>query len=138
MVFRARIVAALAGLALSAGLLTGCGWVAAGNTSSHGKNTMGTASPGDGGVQTITVTAGESMAFDPNVIAAHPGKLKITLKVTGATPHDLEIPSLNASTGQVVQDKTGTIEVTLARPGRVDFDCSYHVKHGMTGYITVT
>lgn len=136
MVFRARIAAGLACLALSAGALTGCGWIQAGNTSSHGKDTVATASPGD--VQTITVTAGERMRFAPNVIHASTGRLRITLKVTGPTPHDLEIPSLNASTGQVTQDRSGTIEVTLARPGRVDFDCSYHVKHGMTGYITVS
>jgi plastocyanin len=138
MVFRARTAAGLVGLALSAGMLTGCGWVEAGNMSSHGKDAVATASPGDGGVQTVTVTAGEQMTFSPNVIAAHPGKLEITLKVTGPTPHDLEIPSLNASTGQVDQDKTGTIDVTLTKAGRVDFDCSYHVKHGMTGYIAVS
>lgn len=140
MVVRARAAVgsavSFACLALCAGLLTGCGWIAAGNTSSHGKDTVATASPGD--VQTITVTAGERMRFDPNVISAHRGKLRITLKVTGPTPHDLEIPSLNASTGQVDQDKTGTVEVTLTTTGRIDFDCSYHVKHGMTGYITVS
>lgn len=138
MVLRARAAVGLTCLALCAGLLTGCGWIAAGNTSSHGRDAVATASPGTGGVQTITVTAGERMRFDPNVISAHPGKLEIILKVTGPTPHDLEIPSLNASTGQVDQDKTGTIEVTLSKAGRVDFDCSYHVKHGMTGYLTVS
>jgi plastocyanin len=138
MVFRARAAAGVACLALSAGMLTGCGWVAAGDTSSHGSDTVATASPGAGDVQEITVTAGERMRFDPNVIVAHTGKLKITLRVTGATPHDLEVPSLNASTGQVDQDKSGSIEVTLTRSGRVDFVCTYHEKHGMTGYITVS
>jgi plastocyanin len=138
MVFRARAAVPLALLALSAVALTGCGWVAAGDTSSHGKDTVATASPGTGGMQTITVTAGERMRFAPSVISAHAGKLAITLKVTGPTPHDLEIPSLHASTGQVDQGKSGTIEVTLAKAGRVDFVCTYHEKHGMTGYITVS
>jgi len=119
-------------------LLAGCGFIGASNVDTHGPDTVGTASAGTGGVQTITVLGNERMMFNPNVIKARVGKLAITLKVTGDTPHNLEIPSLHAGTGMVRKGSPGTIEVTLAKPGHYDFVCTYHQKHGMTGVIQVS
>jgi plastocyanin len=84
------------------------------------------------------VTGDERMRFKPNVIKAHKGRLRITLVTTGATPHDLQVTKLNATTGMVQKGKPGTVEVDLSSAGRYDFVCTYHEKQGMTGVIEVS
>ncbi|MGA8114917.1 MAG: cupredoxin domain-containing protein [Actinocatenispora sp.] len=118
--------------------LTGCGFLGAHDASTHGPDSTGTAHAGPDGGQTIRVVGNERMQFVPNVIKAHTGRLRIVLAVTGATPHNLKVPTKHASTGMVQKGKTDSVEVDLSRPGRYDFLCTYHEQHGMTGVIEVS
>jgi plastocyanin len=131
-----RLITALAlGAALATG---GCGFIGAHDTSTHGPDSTGTAKAGADGVQTITVTGDERMRFTPNVIKAHTGKLRITLRTTGQTPHDLQVEKPRATTGMVAKGRSASVEVELSAPGRYDFVCTYHRKQGMTGVIDVS
>ena len=98
--------------------------------------TTGTAAPGTDGVQTITVTGNDQMRFSPAVIKAKPGKLRITLRTTGSTPHDLEVEPSKINTGLVGKGQEKSIDVTLAA-GRYDFICTFHVTSNMVGVIDV-
>ncbi len=118
--------------------LTGCGWFGAHDMSTHGPDTVSTASPGPGGVQVVQVTGDERMRFSPNVVRAHRGRLRIVLSVTGETPHDLAVPKLDATTGMVQKGRSGSVEVDLRHSGRYEFVCTYHEQHGMTGVIEVS
>lgn len=118
--------------------VSGCGFIGAHDTSTHGPDRTGTAHTVADGTQTITVIGNERMRFVPNVIKAHTGRLRIVLKVTGSTPHNLQVSRLHATTGMVEKGKTGSVTVDLRRPGRYDFVCTYHVKEGMTGVIEVS
>lgn len=136
-----RVRGGLGGAALAAVLLfgvSGCGFIGAHNTSTHGADRTATARTVADGVQTITVIGNERMRFVPNVIKAHTGRLRIVLKVTGNTPHNLQVTRLHANTGMVQKGKPGSVTVDLSRPGRYDFVCTYHVKEGMTGVIEVS
>lgn len=135
---RARLGAAVLVAVLGSVTLAGCGWVGAGDQKKQGSESVGTATAGPDGVQTITVTGNERMRFSPNVIKAHPGRLKITLKTTGPTPHDLTIRKFQATTGMVQQGGQGSVEVNLPAKGSYDFVCTYHEKLGMTGQIRVS
>ncbi|BCJ32498.1 hypothetical protein Athai_00010 [Actinocatenispora thailandica] len=133
------IPVALLGAVLTAG---GCGFAGAHGSGVHGGSSagdrVGTATAGSGGVQHITVKGDENMQFTPNVIKAHPGKLEIRLVTTGATPHDLEVTKLHATTGMVKKGKPGEVEVDLSSAGRYDFVCTYHTRQHMTGVIEVS
>lgn len=137
---RVSSVRRLAAVAAAGAVLAsaGCGFVGQHDASTHGPDTTGTAKTGAGGVQTITVTGDERMRFTPNVIKAHTGKLRITLKTTGQTPHDLQIDKFHATTGMVMKGRSASVEVEISAPGRYDFVCTYHVKQGMTGVIEVS
>lgn len=147
MVRRARIgVTAVLAAVLAGAALTGCGWAQADGPPrpKASAKPAAVASTGADGVQTVTLTAGEDMAFSPNVIKAKTGKLRITLNVTGTTPHNLQltasskVPQPAPSTGMVQQGHAGTVLVNLPSAGRYDFVCTYHTNQGMTGYIQVS
>jgi plastocyanin len=136
-----RLRAGWCGVLLAAVLVvgaSGCGFIGAHDTSTHGVDRTGTARTIADGTQTITVVGNERMTFVPNVIKAHTGRLRIVLKVTGNTPHNLQVSRLHANTGMVEKGKPGSVTVDLRRPGRYDFVCTYHVKEGMTGVIDVS
>jgi plastocyanin len=99
--------------------------------------TMGTAAAGTDGVQAITVTGDSQMRFSPSVIKAKPGKLRITLRTIGGTPHDLEVEPSKINTGLVAEGQPKSIVVTLAS-GRYDFICTFHVRSNMVGVIDVS
>jgi plastocyanin len=99
--------------------------------------TIGTPAPGADGVQSITVTGDDSMRFNPSIIKAKPGKLRITLHTIGGTPHDLEVRPAKINTGLVAKGQQKSIEVTLAS-GRYDFVCTFHVTQNMVGVIDVS
>jgi plastocyanin len=98
---------------------------------------MGTAVADANGVQSITVTGDAQMRFNPSVIKAKPGKLRITLHTTSGTPHDLEVLPSKTSTGLVGQGQQRTIEVALTS-GRYDFVCTFHETSNRVGVIDVS
>jgi len=138
MLLRVRAFAIIGSLALAAATtLGGCGWFAAGKPAAA-PTTEGTASAAPDGSQTITVTGNERMRFDPSLIHAHPGRLRITLTVVDPTPHDLKVLATGADTGMVERGQSRTIDVTFDKPGRYDFVCTYHERNGMTGTIEIS
>ena len=76
-------------------------------------------------------------AVDPAVIAAERGKLRITLRTTGGTPHDLEVRPAKINTGLLVPVQQHGIESTLTN-GRYDFVCTFHETSNMVGVIDVS
>lgn len=98
--------------------------------------TMASAAAGPDGVQAITVTGDDQLRYEPSVIKAKPGKLRITLRTIGGTPHDLEVRPAKINTGLVSRNQERTIEVTLSR-GRYDFVCTFHLTSNMVGVIDV-
>jgi plastocyanin len=100
-------------------------------------STTGTAVAGGDGVQTITVTGDDQMRFQPSVIKAKPGKLRITLRTIGGTPHDLQVQPSKINTGLVAKGQERSLDVTLAS-GRYDFICTFHVTSNMVGVIDVS
>jgi nitrite reductase (NO-forming) len=89
-----------------------------------------------------TIGAVELEAFDlgfkPNAITVDaPGRYTVTLKNTGAIPHDLSFPD-GTTTGTVEGGKSTTVEVDVPAGG-VTFKCSIpgHAQAGMQGTVTV-
>jgi plastocyanin len=133
--FVPRLSAGLLVIGLLASILTGCSDTEPGSDPAS-ENTIATAKPGHGGVQEVLVTGDEHMRFTPAVIQAKPGMLRITLKNSAGTPHDLEVRPLNANTGIVQKGEQKSIEVRLDR-GSYDFVCTFHTASNMVGTITV-
>jgi len=98
---------------------------------------MASATVGSDGVQAITVTGDDQLRYEPSVIKAKPGTLRITLRTIGGTPHDLEVRPAKINTGLVSRDQERSIEVTLSR-GRYDFVCTFHLTSNMVGVIDVS
>jgi plastocyanin len=100
--------------------------------------TPATASAGPDGVQHITVVGTEQFRFRPALIHAHPGRLTITLRTQGSTPHDLQLAAGGASTGPVTAGQPRSVTVTLPRPGTYGFICTFHTRLDMVGKIVVS
>jgi plastocyanin len=92
-----------------------------------------------GGVQQITLKAGDDYRFTPDTITVHPGKVTITLVNTGAgAPHDFSLtgfPGDAAPLAQAGASSTATFEAPA--PGRYQFVCTIHVAQGQTGTLVV-
>jgi plastocyanin len=98
-----------------------------------------TASPADAsGVQHVTVVGDQQFRFSPAVINAKVGTLRVTLKTTGTTPHDLEIEPFKANTGPVSKGESRSVTVTFSSAGSYRFVCTFHVALNMVGTIKVT
>jgi plastocyanin len=129
-------------LALAAGLLAGlavAGFTGHGGTApaSPAASAAGAAT---GGQQT-TIVGNNSLRFAPMKIHLHTGKVRITLKDSGAYPHNIVIPALHVTSPTVTGDPGGlqiTFTVTFAHPGSYRFYCQYHVSAGMTGTFVVS
>jgi len=114
--------------------LAGCGSGTAPPASSGG---VVTASPGPGGVQTVTIEGNDSMRFVPATVVVHAGTVRLTLRDVGAVPHTFDVPSLGVHSGNVNGGAAVTVTFTVRHPGRYPFDCAYHVDMGMRGTLVV-
>jgi plastocyanin len=99
-----------------------------------------TASPGAGGVQTVTITAGNDYRFHPSTIVVHPGRVRIMLVNEGSgAPHNWSLAGFpvayvpNAQAGQ-----TRTVSFNAPSPGKYRFVCTIHERQGQTGTMVVT
>ena len=91
--------------------------------------------------QRVTIEGTSSLRFAPMTVHVHAGLVRITLKDTGAYPHNLVIPGLRVTSPTVTGDPGGTIArftVTSPRAGRFPFHCQYHQSAGMTGVFVVS
>jgi plastocyanin len=126
-------------LAMAAGLLAG---LAVAGFTGHGTSAPASppASAAAGGQQT-TIVGNNSLRFAPMKIHLHTGKVRITLKDSGAYPHNIVIPALHVTSPTVTGDPGGlqtSFMVTFAHPGSYRFYCQYHVSAGMTGTFVVS
>lgn len=118
----ARLLALLAGLALTAGACT------MGPREASGDVATG---PADDGAISIVAT---DNAFSPDALDLEPGTA-VTLEVTneGDTAHNLVIDELDLSTGTI--DPGAVVTATFTVPDEpVEFVCTFHP--GMSGQVT--
>ena len=123
--------------ALSVLVVGACSNGGPGGEASESPTTMASATTGSDGVQTVMITGDDQLRYEPSVIKAKAGKLRITLRTIGGTPHDLEVRPAKINTGLVSHDQERSIEVTLSR-GRYDFVCTFHLTSNMVGVIDVS
>ncbi len=91
--------------------------------------------------QRVTIEGTSALRFAPMIVHVHAGMVRITLKDTGAYPHNLVIPGLRVTSPTVTGDPGGSIArftVTFPRAGRFPFHCQYHQSAGMTGVFVVS
>jgi plastocyanin len=103
-----------------------------------------TATPGADGVQAVTVAeagAGQ-FRFVPDTVTAGVGRIRITFRNTGNTPHNLTFADL-LDAGKRVAVPTlrggaeGSIEFSVGTPGQYRFVCTIHEALGQTGTLNV-
>ncbi len=93
------------------------------------------------GGQQATITGNNSLRFVPMRVRLHTGRVRITLKDSGAYPHNIVIPALHVTSPTVTGDPGGTqtsFTVTFSHPGSYRFYCQYHQSAGMTGTFVVS
>jgi plastocyanin len=102
-----------------------------------------TVTPGPDGVQSVQVEATSQYRFVPATIRVVTGKVRITLHVAGATPHNLTFTSL-ADAGRRVAVPTlsggvqQSVDFRVSTPGQYRFVCTIHQNLGQTGTLIVT
>lgn len=92
-------------------------------------------------VQHVTIVGNDHLRFVPSAVHLHPGSVRITLKDTGAYPHNIVIPALRFTSQSVTGDPGGTVAsftVDFAHKGRYRFFCAYHQSAGMVGTFVVS
>jgi plastocyanin len=94
------------------------------------------ATVGPGGVQAATIDGTNGLIFSPNVVRARVGTIKVTLRVTGSTPHTLTFAGLHLDTGYVAGGTSATLTIKVTKPGAYPFTCDYHPF--MTGTLQVS
>jgi plastocyanin len=126
-------------LVLCAVLLAGCSNRSASINRRPQSSGSVTASVVDG-VQQVTIEAGDTYRFSPDVITVHPGLIRVTLVHTGTgAPHDLQVLGFPADFVPLVSPKgTSTATFTAPAPGRYTFVCTIHQAQGQVGTLIVT
>jgi plastocyanin len=91
------------------------------------------------GLQTVTVTAGNTYRFSPSTITVHPGQVKITLVNNGSgAPHNWTLMGLpGAATTQVGAGASASVTFTAPAPGTYTFVCTIHERQGQVGKLVV-
>ncbi|HEV7193766.1 MAG TPA: plastocyanin/azurin family copper-binding protein [Jatrophihabitantaceae bacterium] len=91
-----------------------------------------------GGVQQLTVQAGDTYRFDPSAITVHPGTVHITLVNTGkGAPHNLTFLGFAAATPLAAAGHTQEVTFTAPAPGSYTYVCTIHRVQGQTGTLVV-
>jgi plastocyanin len=133
-----RLVVHICSLAIvlvgAAALIVGC--------SGHSEPSKGESSAvvttGADGVQHVAIVGDDKYMFVPDTFTVHPGKVEVTLTVTGSIPHDLRFTgALTASIPIITAGKSASVEFTVDKPGRYPFICTLHDALGMTGTMIV-
>lgn len=93
------------------------------------------------GSQQITIVGNSSLRFTPMKIHLHTGTVRITLKDSGAYPHNIVIPALHVTSASVTGGFGGaqiSFTVTFKHAGSYAFQCQYHASAGMAGTFIVS
>ncbi|GAA1401073.1 cupredoxin domain-containing protein [Catellatospora coxensis] len=96
------------------------------------------ATEGPDGVQRIEITVDDELRLTPQVVSARPGRIELTFRNVGLTPHDiaLRIPAATA-TGNINGSATDTVTVDITQPGTYPMPCLYHGTSGMRGTLQI-
>ncbi|GAB4054377.1 cupredoxin domain-containing protein [Catellatospora paridis] len=139
---------ALTGALASTFAVSGCAlWGLEGGPDAEGAATppaAATAAPavqavqGSDGVQRIEITVDDELRLTPQVVAARPGRIELTFRNVGLTPHDiaLRIPAATG-TGNINGSATDTLTVEITQPGTYPMPCLYHGTSGMRGTLQI-
>jgi nitrite reductase (NO-forming) len=92
--------------------------------------------------QQLTVTAMDTMRFDPATLTARAGQpIQVTLRNSGQLPHDFDITEGVAQPVKVTAQpgQTAIATFTIDKPGTYTYFCSHpgHEQAGMKGTLTV-
>lgn len=98
-----------------------------------------TVTPGPNGVQNVTVVANAQFRFVPATINAKVGRIHLTLRIKGGTPHNLTFDDLDSATIPTTsQGQTRSSDFTVSTPGRYQFLCTIHESLNQTGTLVVS
>lgn len=97
-----------------------------------------TAQPAADGVQQVVIDTTNDDRFKPDVVYAHPGKVRITITNTSVLPHDFAIPTLGVSSSTVFAGDSATVTVDVTQAGVYPFVCTFHQHQGMDGELIVS
>lgn len=128
-------------LALTVAAGAAAGVAVAGFTGQGAGTPAAPAGPVTAGSQRVTIVGSNALRFAPMAVHLHTGKVRITLRDSGAYPHNIVIPALHVTSATVTGDPGGgqtSFTVTFAHPGRYAFRCQYHASAGMTGVFVVS
>jgi plastocyanin len=91
------------------------------------------------GVQTVTLSVGDTFRFTPDVITVHPGPVQVILVHTGTgAPHDFSVLGFPADFVPLVRPGgTSKATFTAPAPGRYTFVCTIHESQGEVGTLIV-
>jgi plastocyanin len=92
-----------------------------------------------GGVQQVTIKAGDEYRFNPSTIIVHPGKVRIVLVHTGTgAPHDWQLSGFPADFVPLTPGgQRRSAEFVAPSPGRYQFVCTIHARQGQRGTMIV-
>ncbi|MDQ1465525.1 MAG: hypothetical protein QOC73_2466 [Actinomycetota bacterium] len=102
------------------------------------RSASATAQPAADGVQQIVIDTLDSEHFKPDVVFAHPGKLRITISNPSVLPHNFEVPALGVRSETIFAGHSTTVTFDVAAAGSYSFDCGFHQHDGMTGQLIVS
>jgi plastocyanin len=97
-----------------------------------------TAQPAADGVQQIVIDAVDGEHFKPDVVFAHPGKLRVTITNQSVLPHNFQVPTLDVKSQTIFAGKSTTVTLDLSETGVYNFVCGFHEHDGMTGQLIVS
>ena len=127
------------GLTVAGGLLAG---LAVAGFAGHGTAAPASPSPAAAaGTQQVTIVGNNSLRFAPMKVHLHTGTVRITLKDSGAYPHNIVIPALHVTSPSVTGTLGGaqvSFTVTFSHAGSYPFQCQYHASAGMAGTFVVS
>src|SRR5215470_3147369 len=101
-----------------------------------------TVTPGPGGVQAVTVSATGQYRFVPDTVTVSVGRVRLTFRNTGSTPHNLTFRDPVAG-GRPVATATlrgggeESLDFAVSTPGQYRFVCTIHEALGQTGVLKV-
>ncbi len=138
-----RTVLGLA-VAMSVGLLAGCGGEQAAPPAEEARPGVGEVTVAADGAQEITLQTQDDYSFTPDSFTVDPGTVRLTVVNVGeqmvhnfrftpdAGPEPIGVQVDLLTAGQEV-----TVEFEVTEPGDHPFECTFHVQLGHVGVMTV-
>jgi plastocyanin len=105
---------------------------------------VGAVSTAEDGVQEITLTTGDDYVFTPDSFTVAPGPVRLTVRNEAEQmTHNLEFTAgqgpaaITEKIPILAPGDVDTIEFAVSAPGDYPFECSFHIRMGQVGTMTV-